>query len=118
MLRDRGRRVRLANQESRHRPRPDHRSRCFLGGAVAIDLASKRDVAGVVTLLTFTSIEAMVQHHCPGMPTKRLLRHRFASIEKVGKLTCPMLIVHSRQDTWVPESMAKELAHVAERGRR
>ena len=48
-----------------------------LGGAVAIDLASRRKVAGLIAFSTFTSGADMARRILPFAPVSLLLRHRF-----------------------------------------
>jgi fermentation-respiration switch protein FrsA (DUF1100 family) len=84
-----------------------------LGGAVAIDLAARRPVAGLVVFCTFTTLVEMAQKRFPYLPAKLLLRHRFDSIAKIGKVACPILIGHGADDQLVPASMSTLLASAA-----
>ncbi len=84
-----------------------------LGGAVAIELAARVPVRGVITLVTFTSIPDMARHLQPRVPITRFIRHRFNSLEKISRVKCPVLIGHSREDTFVPFEMADRLAGAA-----
>jgi pimeloyl-ACP methyl ester carboxylesterase len=86
---------------------------CSLGGAVAIDLASRKPVSGLATLVTFTSIPDMVQLSFPRLPTSWLVRYRFESERKMRRVTCPVLIGHSTEDTRIPYAMADRLAAAA-----
>ena len=82
-----------------------------LGGAVAIDLASReRRVAGLVTLITFSSMPDMARVVEPTVPIWRLIRHRFDSEAKMPRVTCPTLVIHSTGDALVPYAMADRLA--------
>jgi fermentation-respiration switch protein FrsA (DUF1100 family) len=84
-----------------------------LGGAVAIDLASRRSVAGLITLITFSSMRELVRHLLPHLPVHWLLRYRFDSLTKIRQVTCPTLIAHSRGDDLIPGVMADRLASAA-----
>jgi fermentation-respiration switch protein FrsA (DUF1100 family) len=82
-----------------------------LGGAVAIDLASRRpDVAGLITLITFTSMQDMAKVVQPAVPIWRFIRHKFESEQKIPRVTCPTLVIHSTGDALVPYTMADRLA--------
>jgi len=81
-----------------------------LGGAVAIDLASRHDVAGVATFCTFTRLADMARRIVPFLPVSLLLRHRFENLAKIAKVGCPVLIGHGRRDQIIPFSMADRLA--------
>jgi uncharacterized protein len=84
-----------------------------LGGAVAIDLASRRPVAGLITLITFSSMRELAKHLLPHLPVHWLLRYRFDSLTKIRNVTCPTLIAHSQGDDLIPRVMADRLAAAA-----
>lgn len=87
-----------------------------LGGAIAIELASKHpDMAGVITEGTFTSVKNLASL-LPGLnifPLSWLVTQRFDSITKVKSLQTPILILHGAGDRTIPPLMAKELYAVA-----
>jgi uncharacterized protein len=85
-----------------------------LGGAVAIDLASRRKVAGLIAFSTFTSGVEMARRILPFVPVSLLLRHRFDSQRKIAKIRCPTLIGHGRDDALVPFTMGGKLAKSAD----
>ena len=84
-----------------------------LGGAVAIDLASERPVGGLIAFSSWTSAVEMGRRALPFVPVSLLLRHRFDSIQKIAKVTCPTLIGHGRWDRLIPFTMGEELAAAA-----
>jgi uncharacterized protein len=84
-----------------------------LGGAVAIDLASRRKVAGLIAFSAFTSGVDMGRRILPFVPVSLLLRHRFDSQRKIAKIRCPILIGHGRDDDLVPFTMGENLAKAA-----
>jgi fermentation-respiration switch protein FrsA (DUF1100 family) len=86
-----------------------------LGGAVAVGLASRRPVAGLMIFSTFTSAADMGKRMLPFLPVKLLLTHRFDSVTKIAAIQAPILIAHGRQDTIVPFDMAETLANTAKR---
>lgn len=83
-----------------------------LGGAIAIELATKHpDLAGLITEGTFTSIQDMAGL-MPGIklfPLNLLVTQRFDSITKIKSLQTPILILHGAGDRTIPPLMAKEL---------
>ena len=82
-----------------------------LGGAVAIDLAAREPaVAGLIALVTFTSIPDMARHLHPTVPIWRFIRHKFDSLRKMPSVRCPALIGHSTGDSLMPHWMADRLA--------
>jgi uncharacterized protein len=87
-----------------------------LGGAIAIELASKHpDVAGLITEGTFTSVKDLASL-LPGLkifPLSWLVTQRFDSITKIKSLQAPILILHGAGDRTIPPLMANELYAVA-----
>lgn len=80
-----------------------------LGGAVAIELASRRPVGALIVEATFTSLVDVAQRHYPLLPVGLLLRHRYDSIERIGLVPCPKLFIHAREDELVPPELARRL---------
>jgi pimeloyl-ACP methyl ester carboxylesterase len=86
---------------------------CSLGGAVAIDLASRHKLAGLATVVTFTKLADLARQLFPWLPVSLMLRYRFDNLAKMPKITCPTLIGHSTGDELVPYEMADRLAAAA-----
>ena len=84
-----------------------------LGGAVAIDLASKAPVAGLIVESSFTSAAEVGRKMFPFMPVKMLSRYRFDSASKIGLVNCPVLITHSPDDGMIPFEMGRRLFELA-----
>ena len=84
-----------------------------LGGAVAVDLATRKPVAGLIAFSTFTSMADMSRRSFPFLPATLLLRHRFDSEAKMSHITCPILLGHGRRDEIVPATMLDRLAAAA-----
>jgi fermentation-respiration switch protein FrsA (DUF1100 family) len=84
-----------------------------LGGAVAIDLASRRPLAGLATFSTFTSLREVAWRRYPLVPTDLLLRSRFDSRAKLARVRCPVLLGHGTGDLVVPASMCDLLGRAA-----
>ncbi len=84
-----------------------------LGGAVAIELARRHTPGGLAVKSTFTSLLDIGRVHYRFLPIRFLLTYRYASIEKVGELTCPKLFMHGRDDTLIPPSNGRKLFDAA-----
>jgi hypothetical protein len=84
-----------------------------LGGAVAIDLASRRDIAGIITLSAFTSMPDVAHQMIPWLPVSLILKYRFDNLRKLAGISSPILIMHGTQDDLVPFAMAPKLAAAA-----
>lgn len=84
-----------------------------LGSAVAIDLAARRPVVGLVALSAFSSMADLAQRQFPFLPVSLLLKHRFENLQKIERIECPILIAHSQNDTLIPLDMAERLQAAA-----
>lgn len=73
-----------------------------LGGAVAIDLASRKPVGGLVVESSFTSAARLA--HLAFLPFDE-----FRSIDKIRRVRCPVLIMHGTSDNTIPLSHGKVL---------
>jgi len=73
-----------------------------LGGAVGIDLMTRKKARALISDSVFTSTSAMAEEIYPGLPVKHILRIKYDSISKIGRVGMPKLIIHSRDDEIVP----------------
>lgn len=87
-----------------------------LGGAVAIELAAKlagaQRPAGLIVQSSFTSVPAMAAEHYPFLP-RFLLRHRMDSLSRIGRVGCPLLVIHGEADEIVPINHGRALFDAA-----
>lgn len=86
-----------------------------LGGAVAIDLASKHPDAGaLITESTLTSIADRADRSFAAyLPVRLILTERFDAVSKIGSVRVPKLILHGDTDTMAPPLMARRLYEAA-----
>lgn len=82
-----------------------------LGGAIAIDLASKNPIAGLITESTFTSMFDMATRtgKYSFIPVDFLLHQRFESLAKIQVLQTPTLFIHGTADDLIPVAMVETL---------
>jgi len=80
-----------------------------LGTAVAVDLASKHPIGGVVLEEPFTSIGDVGQKMFPFLPVRLLVRNKYDSLSKIARINAPLLILHSRDDEVFPFCHAERL---------
>jgi len=80
-----------------------------LGGAVAAQIALRRDVAALVIESSFTSGADMAKRVIPFLPLWLLMTYRFDNIHAVAKIKCPKLIVHGLRDETVPFEQGQAL---------
>jgi uncharacterized protein len=84
-----------------------------LGSAVAVDLASKVPVGGVVVEEAFTSIADVGQKMFPFLPVRWLVRNKYDTLNKIGHINTPLLILHSRDDEYFSLRHAERLLAAA-----
>jgi uncharacterized protein len=84
-----------------------------LGGAVAVEIASRRKVASLIVESGFLSTHAMAGHIFGRWPVWLLFKNRFVSSAKVGKLDVPKFFLHGRLDEVVPHSHTLRLFELA-----
>jgi pimeloyl-ACP methyl ester carboxylesterase len=74
-----------------------------LGGAVAIDLAARKPVAGLIAESTFLTA-FRVRTRWPMVPFDR-----FRSVDKIPNVNCPVLVIHGARDSVIPFRHGREL---------
>jgi uncharacterized protein len=89
-----------------------------LGGAVAVDLASKVPSGGVIVESSFTSAKAMAKEMFPIFPINLILKYKLNSIDKISNVKCPVLVTHSSEDDLIPYKMGVELFNAAGKPRK
>jgi uncharacterized protein len=84
-----------------------------LGAAFAIDLAVRRRPGALVEWGGFTSIIAAAPKYYHLFPLGLLIKNKFDSDKKIGKVNSPVLVMHSTEDTFIPFSHAQTLYTLA-----
>jgi fermentation-respiration switch protein FrsA (DUF1100 family) len=79
-----------------------------LGGAVAVNLAVKNEVGGLIIESSFTSIHDMAQKLLLYVP-RFALKTAFDSLNKIKNIRVPTLIMHSPADEVIPFSHGRKL---------
>ena len=85
-----------------------------LGGAVAVRLAQtlcerQTPPAGLITNATFASVPRLAARHYPLFPFRWLVLDRWPSVERIGEVTCPLLMFHGSADEIVPIDEGRRL---------
>jgi hypothetical protein len=74
-----------------------------LGGGVATEVVQGREVLGVVLESTFRSFLHVARRLIPILPVEAMLNdERYESIERIGRIRAPVLIVHGTRDELIP----------------
>jgi hypothetical protein len=84
-----------------------------MGAAVAVDLAARHKIAGLVIVNAFTTLPATARALQPWLPASLVLSSRFDNLAKIRAVTCPILIIHGDRDEIVPPRMSGELEAAA-----
>ena len=86
-----------------------------LGGAIAIDLASRvNDERGTIVEGTFTSIPDVVASMRWGwLPVGWLITQRFDAVSKVASIGSPLLVVHGSEDRLIKPELGQRLYDAA-----
>lgn len=74
-----------------------------LGGGPSTYLAAKAPVAGLILESTFATIFQVA------VPLRILPFEKFPNIRRIGKIDCPLLIIHGTHDQTIPFSHSEEL---------
>lgn len=89
-----------------------------LGGAVALSLWSSENTnppqpGALILNATFVSMPRTVAWLYPLFPFQYLLLDRWPSIERITRVTAPIVVFHGTEDDMVPVSHGRELAEAA-----
>lgn len=80
-----------------------------LGGAVAAEIALRHESGGLIIMSSFTSLPELAVRLYPFLPGTLLSKFSYSTIDKVGAINAPKLIIHSPDDEIVPFAMGREL---------
>jgi len=80
-----------------------------LGGPIGVRLAEKHKPAALILDSTFTSIKDIGARLYPFLPVRRFFKFEYNTIEYLKEADCPVLIIHSRDDSYIPFSHAERL---------
>lgn len=83
---------------------------CFgesLGGAVSIEVATRRRCGAVIAVSTFTRLADVARRHYG--PLGLLAGNRFDSLARLSRVSAPILIAHGERDEIVPFELGERL---------
>jgi fermentation-respiration switch protein FrsA (DUF1100 family) len=84
-----------------------------LGSAVATKLAAEQAPAALILRSPFTSFVDLGRIHFPLLPVRWLLRDRFAPIDQITNVRCPVLVVAGTRDAIVPYEQSNRVFEAA-----
>jgi len=80
-----------------------------LGGAIAVDLASRVKAGGLILESTFSSARDFVDIAFPIVSHSIYLRYSFDSLNKIKTVGVPVLVIHSPEDEIIPFELGQKL---------
>lgn len=84
-----------------------------LGGSVAAHLAARVKAAALVIESVFTSYPDIGSRFYPYLPVRPFARFKYNTLAYLGKVRCPVLVMHSRDDDVVPFEFGVRLFEAA-----
>jgi pimeloyl-ACP methyl ester carboxylesterase len=80
-----------------------------LGSGVAVHVAARRPVRGLVLVSPYDSLAALARRHYPFLPAAALLRHRFDSLSLAPRIGAPLMCVVASRDSIIPVEHSRRL---------
>ncbi len=84
-----------------------------LGGAVALAVAAKFPVGGLILEATMTRARDLAVRALPIVPPSLYLKTKFDNLTRIAKITAPLLIIYGTKDTTIPPSHSVRLFEAA-----
>lgn len=84
-----------------------------LGSGVATHLAVEAEERGVVLEGAFTGVDDRASELYPWLPVRWIASHRFASRERIARISSPLLLLHARDDRVIPFGHAERMLALA-----
>ncbi len=84
-----------------------------LGTAVAVAVATRRPVAGIVLDSPFASMRRMGEQRYPYLPVGQLATSPWDSERRIAQVAAPILVAHCDADRTVPVAEGKRLFEAA-----
>jgi fermentation-respiration switch protein FrsA (DUF1100 family) len=84
-----------------------------LGGGVAAQLAANHRPAALVLASTFTSVPDLGADLYPLLPIRLLAHIRYETLKKLALISCPVMVIHSRNDEIIPFTHGRRLFEAA-----
>jgi fermentation-respiration switch protein FrsA (DUF1100 family) len=78
-----------------------------LGSGVAARLAAAKEVGGIILDAPYTSVVDVAARQYPFLPVRALLIDRYQTMDVIGDVHAPLLVVHGKRDRVVPYSMGE-----------
>ncbi|MEJ2622513.1 MAG: alpha/beta hydrolase [Candidatus Thiodiazotropha sp.] len=83
-----------------------------IGTGIAIQLASKYNIKGLILSAPFYSLPSLAELHFPLLPVALLLKYQLDSAKYLTQVKSPVLIMHGDSDQIIPLEQAERLAKI------
>ncbi len=80
-----------------------------LGTGVAVQMATEREIGALVLEAPYSATSDVAQSVYFFMPVKLLMKDQYRSVDKIGQVTAPVLIVHGALDRMIPIAFGRML---------
>ena len=84
-----------------------------LGSGVAVQVATKQKVGGIILDAPYTSLADAGARIYPYLPVRLAIADHYDSVSVIKKIQAPLLIVHGTHDTVIPIELGRELFEAA-----
>ena len=84
-----------------------------LGGGVAAQLTVNHRPGALVLASTFTSVPDLGAELYPLLPIRLLANIEYNTLERLTRINCPLLVIHSRDDDIIPYRHGRRLFEAA-----
>lgn len=80
-----------------------------LGSGVAVQVAAEKQISGLVLDAPYTSMVELAASRYRWLPVRPMLLDRYESDSFIGRVRCPLLIIHGEKDETIPVAMGRTL---------
>ena len=80
-----------------------------LGTAVAVELATAQPPAALILRSPFTSMTHVGQYHYWWLPVRALIRDSYDTLERIGRVKSPLLVIAGERDSIVPIEQSRRV---------
>ena len=84
-----------------------------LGTGIAVKMASERSAGAVILESPYTSIAEVAQFHYWYLPARWLVLDKWNSLDRIGQIGAPLLVIHGARDRTVPARYGQRLFEAA-----
>lgn len=84
-----------------------------LGSGIAVQVAAVTSPGGLILDAPYTSIAELAASQYPWLPVRPMMFDRYESASHIGRVHCPLLIIHGEKDDVIPVAMGRALFDMA-----